>query len=444
MLYDRARIFVRAGRGGDGHLSFRREKYIPRGGPDGGNGGRGGNVYLVVDPGVNTLIAFHHQQRFRAEDGQPGGRSDRTGRNGPDLTILVPPGTVVRGVGEEAILNVDLVAPGQRLLVARGGRGGRGNAVFATATRQTPRFAERGEPAEERTLELELKLIADVGLVGYPNAGKSTLLAAISAARPKIASYPFTTLSPNLGVVTVGDYSFVVADIPGLIEGASQGAGLGLEFLRHVERTRLLIHILDGAGVDGRDPREDYVATNRELAAHSPALAERRQVVAVNKMDLPDARERLAPLQEALAVPAEDVFPISAATGVGVQALVNRTAALLREIPPAVPAGPVEELLVFTLPPADERAFEVLQEEEGWLVRGIHIERVAAMTSFDNYDAALRFQRILRATGIEPALRAAGVRHGDRVRIGPAELYWEEWEVEEDTQVAEEGQGEEG
>jgi GTP-binding protein len=426
MLYDRARIDVKAGRGGDGHASFRHEKYVPRGGPDGGDGGRGGDVYLVVDPGVNTLIAFHHQVHFRAEAGRPGGRARRTGGNGKDLFIPVPPGTVVRGVGEEEALMVDLVAPGQRLLVARGGRGGRGNAVFATSTRQTPRFAERGEPAAERTLELELKLIADVGLVGYPNAGKSTLLAALSAARPKIAAYPFTTLSPNLGVVTVGDFSFVLADIPGLIEGASQGAGLGLEFLRHVERTRLLVHVLDGAGVDGREPWVDYVATNRELAAYSPALAERRQVVAVNKMDLPDGRERLARVQEELALPAEDLFPISAATGEGVQALVNRVAALLQALPRAEGPAPAAETLVFAVPPADERAFTVTQEEEGWRVAGIYIERVAAMTQFDNYDGAMRFQRILRATGVEQALREAGVQDGDLVRIGEAELYWEE------------------
>jgi len=396
MLYDRARIHIKAGRGGDGHTSFRREKYVPRGGPDGGNGGRGGHVYLEVDPKVTTLIAFYHQQHFRAEHGQPGGRARCTGRNGQDLVIPIPPGTVVRGIDQEAALTVDLVAPGQRLLVARGGRGGRGNAVFATSTRQAPRFAERGEPAEERTLELELKLIADVGLVGYPNAGKSTLLAAVSAARPKIASYPFTTLSPNLGVATVGDFALVLADIPGLIEGASEGAGLGLEFLRHVERTRLLVHVLDGAGVDGRDPGDDYRATNLELAAYSPILAERRQIVAVNKIDLPDGRERAQSLQEELAVPAEDFFPLSAATREGVQPLLNRVAALLQELPPPETLEPTAETLVFAPSPADERAFTVTQEEEAWRVHGIRIERAAAMTNFDNYDGVLRFQRIVR------------------------------------------------
>lgn len=426
MLFDQARIYVKAGRGGDGHASFRHEKFVPRGGPDGGDGGRGGHVYLAVDPGANTLIAFQHRQHFRAEDGGPGGAARRHGRNGKDLTIAVPPGTVVHGTGPEAALSVDLVAPGQRLLAASGGRGGRGNAVFATPTRQAPRFAERGEPAEERVLELELKLIADVGLLGYPNAGKSTLLAAASAARPKIAAYPFTTLAPNLGVVTVGDFTFVMADIPGLIEGASEGAGLGLEFLRHVERTRLLVHILDGAGVDGRDPRDDFEATNQELGNYSPALAERRQLVAVNKMDLPAGRERLPQLLKELPLPAEDVFPISAATGEGVPALLNRVAALLRELPVAYEQARREETLVFALPPVDERAFTVSREEGYWRVEGVQIERTAAMTDFSNYDGLLRFQRILRATGVEQALRDAGVQDGDLVRIGQAELSWEE------------------
>lgn len=438
MLYDRARIEVKAGRGGDGHASFRREKYVPRGGPDGGNGGRGGNVYIQVDPNISTLIAFYHQQHFHAPDGQPGGSNRRFGRNGEDIAIPVPPGTVVRGVGEEAQHSVDLVAPGQRLLVARGGRGGRGNAVFATPTRQAPRFAEHGEPPEKRTLELELKLIADVGLVGYPNAGKSTLLAAVSAARPKIASYPFTTLSPNLGVATVGDFPFVIADIPGLIEGASEGVGLGLDFLRHVERTRLLVHVLDSAGVDGRDPGEDYRSTNCELAAYSAVLAERHQVVAANKIDLPDGREWADYLQAELAVPAADFFPISAATGEGVQALLNRVAALLQELPRPEALEPTEEALVLVPPPADEQAFTVIREAEGWRVRGIHIQRAAEVTNFDNYDGAMRFQRILRATGVEQALRKAGVGDGDRVCIGSKELYWDDPAMREEATWEEE------
>ncbi len=443
MLYDRARIYVKSGDGGNGCVSFRREKYVPFGGPDGGNGGRGGDVYLVVDPHRNTLIAFKYEQHFRTENGRPGEGGKRTGRNGRDLEIPVPPGTVVRGVDDEAHLEVDLVAPGQRLLVAQGGRGGRGNAAFATPSHQAPRLAERGEPGEERWLELELKLIADVGLVGYPNAGKSTLLAAVSAARPKIAPYPFTTLSPNLGVVTVGDQSFIMADIPGLIEGASEGVGLGLEFLRHIERTRLLIHLLDGAGVDGRDPLDDYAATNRELAAYSPTLAARPQLVAVNKMDLPDARSYWERLREALPVEPENLFAISAVTGEGVDTLLQRLAALLRQLPPAYDLTPRQETLLFCPPPADERAFTVEREEEGFCVRGRRIERLAVMTDWGNEEAAARFQHVLAASGIEQALRDAGIRDGDRVRIGPVELYWEdefadweegreEWDVEQE------------
>jgi GTP-binding protein len=434
MLYDQARIYVSSGNGGHGCVAFRREKYVPFGGPAGGNGGWGGSVFLVVDRHLSTLIPFKFQQHFRAKNGNPGEGSNRTGRKGADLEIMVPPGTVVRGVDNEADIEVDLVAPGQRLLVARGGRGGRGNASFATASRQTPRMAELGEPGEERWLQLELKLIADVGLVGYPNAGKSTLLAAISAARPKIAAYPFTTLSPNLGVVTVGDTDFIVADIPGLIEGASEGVGLGLEFLRHIERTRLLIHVVDGAGVDGRDPLDDYFATNQELTHYSSTLGKRPQLIAINKMDLPDAQAYWELLIEALPADPERVFPISAATREGVQELMNRTAALLKELPPAYDPEPRQETLVFNPAPADDRTFAVEQEEDGFRVRGVRIERIAAMTNFDNEESADRFQRILAAAGIESALRESGIKNGDLVRIGKIELYWEdefaEWEEE--------------
>ncbi len=409
------------------------------GGPDGGDGGKGGDVYLVIDPHQNTLIYFRYHHHFRAGNGQPGGRSNRRGANGADLEIPVPPGTVVHGVDEEGNLVADMLAPGQRLLVGRGGRGGRGNATFATSTRQAPRIAELGEPGEERWLQLELKLIADVGLVGYPNAGKSTLLAASSAARPKIASYPFTTLSPNLGVATVGDMDFVLADIPGLIEGASEGAGLGLEFLRHIERTRLLIHVLDGAGLEGRDPLADFYATNHELASYSPALAERRQLVAVNKMDLPEARERWEQLRQALPVSPEDVFPISAATGEGVQELLNRTAALLQEMPRPFDLAPREETLVLAPVTADERAFTVEREEGGFRVRGRAIERLANMTDFETREGAARFQRVLKVSGIEESLREAGVKDGDRVSIGRAVLYWEEMgEPEAQEELAEE------
>src|ERR671932_668358 len=309
-LVDQAHISVKAGDGGDGLATFRREKYVPRGGPDGGDGGRGGNVILEVDPQLNTLLRFRFDQRFEAERGSNGGLARKNGRDGKDLIIKGPPGTLVRTEIEGEPYAVDLVAPGQRLLAAKGGKGGLGNTHFATSTHQVPRIAELGAPGEERELDLELKIIADVGLIGFPNAGKSTLLAAISAARPKIANYPFTTLSPNLGVVEVGNQTFVVADIPGLIEGAHRGVGLGHDFLRHVERTRLLIHVVDAAGVDGRDPLDDYRQINAELEQYQPELAQRPQIVALNKADLPEAQANLGRLLGAIGAPDIEVFAI--------------------------------------------------------------------------------------------------------------------------------------
>jgi GTP-binding protein len=289
-FYDRARISIEAGTGGDGSATFRREKYVPRGGPDGGDGGRGGHVYLLADVHLNTLLPFKERRRFAAARGGNGGGSRKHGRDGRDVIVRVPPGTVVRAEIDGELYEVDLDAPGMQLLAARGGKGGLGNVHFATSTQQAPRLAELGQPGEAYELDLELKLLADVGLIGFPNAGKSTLLSIISAAKPKIAPYPFTTLQPNLGVAEVGDYSFVVADIPGLIEGAHRGVGLGFDFLRHVERTRLLIHVVDAAGVDGRDPLADYQQINEELRLYQPELAARPQVVALNKADLPEAR----------------------------------------------------------------------------------------------------------------------------------------------------------
>ena len=288
-FFDRATIFVKAGDGGDGAALFRREAHVPRGGPSGGDGGRGGHVYLVTDPQLNTLLPFKFERRFEAERGGNGGRNRMHGRNGADCEIRVPLGTLVRTMIDGVTYEVDLDAPGMRLLAARGGKGGLGNVHFASATHQTPRIAELGEPGQALELELELKLLADVGLVGFPNAGKSTLLAIVSAARPKIASYPFTTLQPNLGVVAVGDFSFVMADIPGLIAGAHAGVGLGHDFLRHIERTRLLLHLVDAAGTDGRDPLDDYRQIIEELRLYQPELAGRPRIVVLNKIDLPEA-----------------------------------------------------------------------------------------------------------------------------------------------------------
>jgi GTP-binding protein len=420
VFFDEARIRVQAGNGGNGCIAFRREWGVPRGGPAGGNGGKGGDVYVRAAARLSTLLAFEHQNLFVAERGQHGQGKDRTGRAGKDEIIEVPLGTVVRDADTGQVLG-DLIHDEQQICVARGGRGGRGNAAFATSTNQAPRMSERGEPGEERELELELKLIADVGLVGMPNAGKSTLLSAISAAKPKIASYPFTTLQPNLGVVMLNyRNSFVAADLPGLIEGASRGVGLGHEFLRHVERTRLLVHVLDGiAG----DPLENYDTINRELGAFSERLAAKPQIVAVNKMDLPDVREIWPLLQEMLAERDIRAHAISAATGEGVQDLLWEVSRQLAELPAEIPAEP-ETYDAETELEVDEKAFTVDLDEGGWHVHGIAIERTVAMTNWDQYESLARFQRILEAMGITMALREAGIQDGDTVFIGGKELQW--------------------
>jgi GTP-binding protein len=426
-FYDQAHIAVHAGDGGDGSASFRREAHVPRGGPDGGDGGRGGHIYLLADAHLNTLLPFREKTRFKAERGGNGGSSRKHGRDGRDLTIRVPPGTVARATIEGEAYDVDLAAPGMRLLAARGGKGGLGNVHFATSTHQVPRIAELGQPGEALEIDLELKLLADVGLVGFPNAGKSTLLSIISAARPKIGSYPFTTLQPNLGVVAVGDYSFVAADIPGLIEGAHRGVGLGFDFLRHVERTRLLIHVVDAAGVDGRDPLADYRQINEELRRYQPELARRPQIVALNKADLPEARAKLDRLRAAITLPADDVFVISAATRVGVDLLMQHVAARLAAMP-APDRTPSDELLAWPVPEIGERLFSVESEREGWRVRGKKIERLISMTNFAQPEALMRIQRVLQASGISDALLAAGVQEGDPVYIEKAELIWSDQE----------------
>jgi GTP-binding protein len=426
--FDYATITVRAGTGGAGAATFRREKFVPLGGPNGGDGGRGGHVYLVADPSLNTLLSFRYERKFSAENGGGGGKNNMHGRQGKDLELPVPAGTVVRATIDGVPYEIDLARPGQRLLVARGGRGGLGNVHFTTSVRQAPRIAERGEPGQELELELELKLIADVGLVGFPNAGKSTLLSVISAARPKIANYPFTTLQPNLGIADLGVHDrFVVADIPGLIEGAHAGVGLGHDFLRHVERTRVLIHVVDAAGVDFRDPLDDFHQINEELRLYRPELAERPQVVALNKIDLPEARENLPRLRSELPVAAADLFPIAAATREGVDALMRRVAELLRELPaPASePVEPEEPALTWPLPVVDENAFAVEREGRGWRVRGVKIERLVKMTNFNQPEAVDRVQRVLDAMGVSQSLLNAGLQEGDIVAIGETELEWD-------------------
>ncbi|HOG48484.1 MAG TPA: GTPase ObgE [Anaerolineae bacterium] len=418
LFFDEARIYVRSGDGGSGCVSFRREKYVPYGGPNGGNGGAGGDVYLVATAHVTTLIEFKRRSHFRAERGVHGGSKDKQGARGANLEIPVPVGTIVRDA-EGNVLG-DLVENGQRLLVARGGRGGRGNASFATATNQAPRTAENGEPGHEHWLQLELRLLADVGIVGMPNAGKSTLLAAVSAARPKIADYPFTTLVPNLGVAEVDRQALVLADIPGLIEGAHAGAGLGTSFLRHIERTRVIIHLLNGLA---DDPLADWHQINQELQLFDAELARKPQVVAVNKMDVPEVRERWPELRLALEAAGAEAMAISAVTGEGTRDLLRRVAVLLAAAPPPAPVEAVPVLRPHERP---EEAIRVRREPDGaYRLEGERIERAAAMTPWGNEEAVDRFQRILRASGAQRALEEAGVASGDTVRIGNVELEWE-------------------
>ncbi len=421
MFYDQAEIYVKAGAGGDGCVAFRREKYVPYGGPSGGDGGRGGNVIFYVDSHLNTLYRFSRNRHFRAERGVHGQGKDRHGAAGDDLRVPVPPGTIVYDAGTGDLLG-DLTEPDQELIVARGGRGGRGNARFASSTNQAPRIAEHGAPGQVRNLRLELKLLADIGLVGLPNAGKSTLLAAVTAARPKIAPYPFTTLQPNLGVVVLDPQTeFVLADIPGLIEGASEGKGLGHEFLRHIERTRVLIHLLDGLS---SDPLADFDTINHELATFGHGLPDKPQLVVLNKMDMPEVRERWPEIKAALKRQGHSVMAISALAQDGTRDLLHRAAQILGDL--AEETLPREEQLpVFRLEDSEE-AFTVEWEEDGWRVRGERVERMAAMTIWNLDEAVYRFQRTLDRMEISDALEQAGVQPGDTVRIGDKEFEWKE------------------
>lgn len=422
-FFDRAEISLIAGTGGDGLATFRREKFVPRGGPDGGDGGRGGHVYLVADKHLNTLLRFQNERKFVAKNGGNGGGSNKHGRNADDLFIPVPIGTVVHATIDGVDYSIDLTQPGMKLLAARAGKGGLGNTHFVTSTHQAPRIGELGEPGMAVEIELELKLIADVGLVGFPNAGKSTLIAAVSAARPKIADYPFTTLQPNLGVAEVGDFTFVIADIPGIIEGAHRGVGLGFDFLRHIERTGMLIHVIDAAGIDGRDPVEDYHTILNELREYQPELAERPRVVALNKADLPEAQANMARLREVIELPEERIFVISAATREGTLPLMQYVAGILVEMPrPTRQLS--EEVLEWPLPQVSDRMFTVEQVKGGFRVAGKRIERLISMTNFAQSESLLRIQRVLDASGISKALLEAGVEEGDTIYIEKAELTW--------------------
>lgn len=420
MFVDQVKIYVKAGNGGDGMVAFRREKFVPNGGPAGGDGGKGADVVFVVDEGLRTLVDFRFKRIFKAEHGEHGMSKSMHGRGAEDLVVKVPQGTIVKDIDTGEII-ADLVAHGQRAVIAKAGRGGRGNKRFATPANPAPELSENGEPGQERNVQLELKVLADVGLVGFPSVGKSTLLSVVSAARPRIAAYHFTTIVPNLGMVDAGDgRSFVMADLPGLIEGASQGVGLGHQFLRHIERTRVIVHVIDMSGSEGRVPYEDYMAINNELEQYNLRLMERPQIIVANKMDMPEAEENLKEFKTKIA---EDipVFPISAVTKTGLRELLLAIADKLE----TTPEFPLNEILeqededtVLYKYVAEEPDFEITREPDGtFVLSGTKIERLFTMTNFERDASISRFARQLRAMGVDEALRKRGAKDGDIVRL---------------------------
>ncbi len=420
MFIDEAAIQVVSGTGGNGVVHFRREKYVPRGGPDGGDGGAGGDVVLVVSTHLNTLASFHRQHLFKAEDGAHGGGKNQTGKSGQPLYIPIPPGTIVYDDDSGELL-VDMVSNEQEYVVARGGKGGRGNARYASSRNQAPRMAEKGEPGVELQLRLELKLLADVGIIGLPNAGKSTFLSAVTNARPKIADYPFTTLTPNLGVADLDDeVQLVLADIPGLIEGAHAGHGLGSQFLRHIQRTKVLIHMIDGSALE---PLLDYAQIMAELALFDPHLTAKPQIVAINKIDMPEVRERIPDLEKAFAEKVDKLFPVSALAHENLKPVLWEAHRLLETV---VVDDEPEEMPLYT-PDADPALFTVERDMDGaFRVSGRSVERAASMTYWEYDEAVRRFQRLLKEIGVEKALKEAGAKTGDTVRIGEYELEWME------------------
>lgn len=424
MFIDKAKIYIKAGDGGNGQMSFRREKFVPDGGPWGGDGGKGADIIFQVDEGLRTLLDFKYKKHFKAERGEHGRSKGQYGANADDLIVRVPPGTLIYDDDTQELI-VDLLQHGDKYIVARGGRGGRGNMRFATRTNPAPSISEKGEPGQERYVVLELKVLADVGLAGLPSVGKSTLLASISKARPKIADYHFTTLTPNLGVVAVDDErSFVMADLPGLIEGAHQGAGLGHQFLRHIERTRIVVHVVDIAAIEGRDPYEDWLKINHELENYQVNLLERYQIIAANKIDLPGAQENLETFREQVG-PDYQIYPISAITGAGVKELVYAIADQLDKLPR-------EELLelaeteekehkIYKFEP-EEEGFTIRKENHVFVIESTKIEKLFKMTNFEQRDGALRFARILRNMGVDAELRKLGAVDGDSVQISDYEF----------------------
>ena len=426
MFLDQVTISVKAGNGGNGMVAFRREKYVPDGGPAGGDGGQGGSLVFVVDEGLRTLMDFRFNRHYKAEDGENGMSKSMHGRGAGDSLIKVPPGTVVRDMDSGIVLG-DLIHEGQQLVVAKGGRGGRGNKRFATPKNPAPEVAENGEPGEERNLELELKVLADVGLVGFPSVGKSTLLSIVSSARPKIGAYHFTTLVPNLGMINMENgKSFVMADLPGLIEGASQGVGLGIQFLRHIERTRVILHVIDMSGSEGREPYDDFVTINNELESYDLRLMERPQVIVANKMDVPGAEEKLKEFKEQLKQLKEDeyeddipVFPISAITHKGISNLLNATVDILDVTSEFLleELDQEEETVLYKHTPED-KGYEIARDPDAsWILSGNKLEKLFKMTNFEHEESVRRFARQLRAMGIDEELRERGAVDGDIVRI---------------------------
>lgn len=422
MFIDYAKITICSGKGGNGAITFRREKYIANGGPDGGDGGRGGNVYFQVDMGLNTLVDFKHKKKYVAKNGENGSGSRCNGKKGEDIYIKVPQGTVIKDEETGKVI-ADLSEEGQVECVLRGGKGGKGNVHFATPTRQVPNFAETGELGLEKTVILELKLIADVGLLGYPNVGKSTLLSRMTLATPKIANYHFTTLDPNLGVVKLDNgESFVMADIPGLIEGASEGVGLGLKFLRHVERTRLLLHVIDVAGTEGRDPVDDFYKINKELEKYSEKLAKKVQVIAANKVDVLQNEENYQRLEKVAKEHGYEIYKISAVTGEGLKPLFNRIAEKLKDIP-KTELETVDKTVYYTY--EDEDEWEVHKEGNKFVVTGKPIEDLMRKINFSDYESLAYFHINLKKLGVEAELRRQGIKEGDIVQIFDWEFEFE-------------------
>ncbi|MHC1772005.1 MAG: GTPase ObgE [Flexilinea sp.] len=421
MFIDEAQIYIRSGKGGDGFMHFHREKFVARGGPDGGDGGHGGDLIFKVEKRINTLAAFRHKTKYIAGDGLKGGVNNRTGRSAENLVVLVPAGTIVTDADTGLLLG-DLLIQDQELVVAKGGRGGRGNPHFVSSSNQAPRVAEKGAPAEEKRLKLELKLVADIGIVGVPNAGKSSFLASVTAATPKIADYPFTTVEPNLGVAELDlDHSLVLSDVPGLIEGAHLGVGLGDSFLRHIQRTKVILHLLNGMS---DDPIADFDQINQEMALYDPNLAEKPQLVVFNKMDIPEAANIWPDIEKELKGRGYEPMSISAATKQNVTPVLWKLYELLQNIPETE----TQQELPLYVPPEDPREFTISQDKDGdWVVQGVSIERAAKMTFWEHSGSVRRFQTLLRTLGIETALRKAGIQNGDTVMIGEEyELEWVE------------------